>query len=405
MEVIFSWLGPILVVISLALPNVMWFRILNLVGSTIAAIYSATDQDWSFVFMNGTIALINIYWIWRLTRQRRVAPVPEPAVSGEAAEITGGSARAAEDTADGHTDTYRATSPAPRQARPSVASPLRTPGTDEDEPVDLDALPEIEDEPAPAAGLVRNDTIDVQLSHRTIRAFTDQPLAPDVKATLLDVARHAPTSSFYQACTIIEVTDPSIREVLHQSSGQPYVGGNKGSLFVFVIDLSRIARIREAAELPMEPIERPTLFLEGVEDCMIAAQNMAVAAESLGLGVCYLGSITRDVPSLIAAMKLPEFTFPLVGMLVGHPGQHPQKKPRLPREITLAENTYPDWDAPEYRAAMTRYDQVIRYYYDTREGGRRQDSYTHQMSVKPGRGPSEQIDLLAELRDQGLCEA
>lgn len=277
-------------------------------------------------------------------------------------------------------------------------------GGAEEPPVDLNNLPEVPPEPAPAAGLVHNETVDVQLEHRSIRAFTDQGLAADVKATLLDVARHGSTSSFYQSCTIIEITDPAIREVVHQSSGQAYVGGDRGSLFVFVLDFSRIARIREAAGLTLEPIERPTLFLEGVEDCIIAAQNMVVAAESLGLGACFLGSITRDIPSLVKAMKLPKFTFPLVGLLVGHPDQNPQKKPRLPREVTVGVNTYPDWNAPAYVEAMNEYDQTIRYYYDTRESGRRQDSYTHQMSVKPGKGPSEQIDLLTQLRAQGLCK-
>ncbi len=66
---IFGWIGPILVVISLALPSPMWFRIVNLTGSTIAAIAAAIDQYWPFVFMNGTIALINIFWIWKLTQK------------------------------------------------------------------------------------------------------------------------------------------------------------------------------------------------------------------------------------------------------------------------------------------------------------------------------------------------
>lgn len=85
---IFSWLGPILVVISLAVPNVMWFRVLNLTGSSIAAITSAIDSNWPMVFMNGTIALINIYWIIRLTRKSKVeeeAVVADATVNGTSA--------------------------------------------------------------------------------------------------------------------------------------------------------------------------------------------------------------------------------------------------------------------------------------------------------------------------------
>lgn len=264
-------------------------------------------------------------------------------------------------------------------------------------------MEEIPNETLPAAGLVLNATITTQLDHRTIRAFTDQPVSEDEVATLLDVARHAPTTSFYQACTVLRIKDPTIREVIYQSSRQPYVGGDLGELFVFVVDLSRLARIRETAGLSLAPLETLGSFTQGVEDTLIAAQNMVVAAESLGLGTCYLGSIGRDPVSLIEALHLPKFTYPLVGMLVGHPNQEPQKKPRIPREVTTGIDTYPDWTHPSYLAAMVEYDQTIQDYYDLREGGKRQDSYTLQAQTKPGTGPTEKTDMLAVARSQGMC--
>ena len=266
-------------------------------------------------------------------------------------------------------------------------------------------IPAIPDEEAPRGGLALNSTVEAQLRHRTIRAFTDKPVEERVVATLLDVARHGATSSFYQATTIIRVKNPAIREVLYQSSGQPYVGGDRGELFVFVVDLSRLARIRAAAGLSLEPLERTTTFLQGVKDTMISAQNMVVAAESMGLGTCYLGSIGREPRSLIEALKLPTFTFPLVGMLVGHPAQAPQKKPRLPREMTTSVDTYPDYESEEYLELAEQYDETIQSYYDLREGGKRQDSYTNQIKMKPGNGPAERAPMLEIIREQGMCLA
>lgn len=75
LDFLINWTGPILVVVSLAVPNVMWFRWLNLTGSTLAAIVAAVDSLWPFVFMNGAIALINVFWLWRLIRARREDPV------------------------------------------------------------------------------------------------------------------------------------------------------------------------------------------------------------------------------------------------------------------------------------------------------------------------------------------
>lgn len=249
----------------------------------------------------------------------------------------------------------------------------------------------------------KNSTITSQLKHRTIRAFTTQPVDEATVTTLVDVARHGATSTFYQATTIIRVKDPVVREVLYQSSGQPYVAGDRGELFVFVVDLSRIARIREAAGLTLAPLERTTAFVQGVEDTVISAQNMVVAAESLGLGTCYLGSIVRDSRSIISALNLPAFTFPLLGLLVGYPDQEPQMKPRLPREMTFSVDTYPDFQSAEYLQAAEGYDQTIQTYYDLREGGKRQDSYTDQMKNKPGNGPSERAPMLEILQEQGLC--
>ena len=60
----------------------------------------------------------------------------------------------------------------------------------------------------------------------------------------MDVARHTATSSFLQACTILHITDPQVRETIGAASGQPYVGGTKGDLFIFVADLYRNSRIR-----------------------------------------------------------------------------------------------------------------------------------------------------------------
>lgn len=248
---------------------------------------------------------------------------------------------------------------------------------------------------------VTNPTIEAQLAHRTIRAYTDEPVGEDTIASLLEVARHAATCAFEQQVTIIRVTDPGVREQIHLASGQPYVGGNRGELFIFVVDLHRNAVIRERAGASMEPLERTTLFLHGVEDTLIAAQNVVVAAESLGLGTTYLGSILGDAPRVIKALGLPTRTFPLVGLLVGHPAQSPQYKPRLPREVTCGVNTYPDLD--EHLDALAVYDAEVEQYYDLRDTNNRVDAFTTQMVRALGEGRAAQAPVAQILRDQLLC--
>ena len=192
-----------------------------------------------------------------------------------------------------------------------------------------------------------------------------------------------------------------MREQLHLASGQSYVGGDRGELFVFVVDLHRNAVLRERAGADPAPLERTNLFLQGVEDTIIAAQNVVVAAESLGLGTTYLGSILADPRRVIAALRLPERTFPLLGLLVGRPAQAPQYKPRLPREITTAVDAYPEPD--EHLEALADYDATVREYYDLRDANTRVDSFSEQIARALGTGGASTSPVLEVLHSQRLC--
>ena len=103
-----------------------------------------------------------------------------------------------------------------------------------------------------------NETIASQLAHRTIRAYKDQPLTEEEVTTLMDVARHTATSSFLQSCTVLHITDPQVREAIGAASGQPYVGGTKGDLFIFVADLYRNSRIRAEQGVSSEALGSST---------------------------------------------------------------------------------------------------------------------------------------------------
>lgn len=248
---------------------------------------------------------------------------------------------------------------------------------------------------------VNNDTITTLLNHRSIRAFSDEPVAGEVISSLMAAANQAPSSSFYQQRTIIQIKDPAIRQALAEASGQPYVGGARGELLVFVVDLHRNARLRAEAGADIGVLESTALFLQGVEDTMIAAQTAVIAAESLGLGAVYLGSITRDPQLVIEALKLPLHTFPLVGVLVGHAAQQPELKPRLPLHIVTAIDTYPKIDS--FHQALADYDQIIKRYYDLRTPTKSVGTFTNQIETKMGAGGAEKAPIRDALTAQRLA--
>ncbi|WP_051259153.1 NADPH-dependent oxidoreductase [Schaalia suimastitidis] len=248
---------------------------------------------------------------------------------------------------------------------------------------------------------VSTPTIDLQLRHRTIRSFTDQKVSDDVMQTLFEVARHTATCAYLQQLTIIHVKDPDIRQTLCEVSGQPYVGGDRGELIVFVADLHRNAQIRAEVGIASQSFGRINMFLSAAEDVLLAAQNVVVAAESLGLGTVYLGSIGNDPQRVVDALKLPSLTYPVLGLVVGYPNQEPQFKPRLPLAVTVGVDTYPQVDS--YTEALASYDEQVTEYYDLRNANQRVDSFTAQVRARAGDLPAENSPVLEVLHRQGLA--
>ena len=248
---------------------------------------------------------------------------------------------------------------------------------------------------------VTNSTIKTQLNHRSIRSFTDEPVSEEIMETLFDVARHAASTVFFQMFSIIRIKDPELRELIHQATGQAYVGGDKGELLIFVVDLHRNAQIREEAGVDNEPLSWASLANFGFYDTLLAAQNLVVAAESLGLGTVYLGSIGGNREGIIEALKLPKHTFPVFGLLLGYPANVPPSKPRLPLEILVGTDAYPEVD--NYHEALAEYDEQVRRYYDERTPDHPEPAFTTQIEKKIGAGGIQLEPLRARLQAQGLA--
>ena len=133
---------------------------------------------------------------------------------------------------------------------------------------------------------------------------------------------------------------------------------------------------------------------------LLAAQNVVVAAESMGLGTVYLGSILADPRPVVKVLQLPELTFPVLGLLVGHPDQEPGQKPRMPLSVMTARNTYPRVES--YSETLADYDREVTEYYDLRSGSRL-ESFSHLVATNIGVGGAHVSPIMEVLHEQGLC--
>lgn len=225
-----------------------------------------------------------------------------------------------------------------------------------------------------------NETTNLLMDHRSVRHFEDKLLSKEQIETIVLSAQAASTSSFIQAYSIIGVADREKKEKLAEFVGnQKYVADN-GHFFVFCADLHRHKVIGQMENKDVIPsIESTEKFMVAVIDAALAAQNAAIAAESMGLGICYIGGIRNNLEGVAELLKTPERVIPLFGLAVGYPAKKNDKKPRLPLQHIYHENEYRQ-DEEAYREELEVYNRIISEYYEQRTDGKRKDTWTGQMA-------------------------
>lgn len=242
-----------------------------------------------------------------------------------------------------------------------------------------------------------NQTIKNQLNHRTIREFTDEKIDETTINTLLDVVNMSASSNGMQNMSVIRITDPKIKEMLAENGNQEYMA-RATELWIFIVDLNRNYQIAKEMGNENDNIISFDKFIQGFTDAIIAAQNLTVAVESLGLGANYFGNIHNDTKNVIELLKMPKLTYPAVGVGFGVPNQNPKIKPRLDIKLKTYENSYKTYDS--YLDMIKNYDQEMTTYYDLRDSGRKSESFSSQISKKQGTSIKNRNKMFETLKEQ-----
>ena len=144
-----------------------------------------------------------------------------------------------------------------------------------------------------------NATLATLMRHRSVRAFTDRPIPEGVVETLVAAAQSAATSSNMQTWSVIAVTDAAMRANFSAWANDQAHVKQAPLVLVWLADLSRSERIGAAQGREMITLPYTEMAMVAMIDAALAAQNATVAAESLGLGTCYLGAL-RNKPQAVA---------------------------------------------------------------------------------------------------------
>lgn len=221
-----------------------------------------------------------------------------------------------------------------------------------------------------------NQVIELLNAHRSIRKFTEQTVTQAQLERFVQAGQAAATSSFIQACTVIQVNDTTRRSQLAEwAGGQRYVE-EAPAFLVFCADMQRhkLSCDMHEAEMLSGFTEQ---FITATVDCALFAQNLVIAAESEGLGTVYIGGLRNQIDKVSEALALPDLVYPVFGLCLGYPDQNPEVKPRLPVQVVLKQDRYDD---QQDSVLIREYDDQIRAYYKTRTGGQKDMSWSEQIS-------------------------
>ena len=187
-----------------------------------------------------------------------------------------------------------------------------------------------------------NEVLKQLAQRKSCRAFLDKPISPEERQQILEGAVQAPTAGNQQLYTILDITDPQLKEALvHSCDEQPFIADGK-LVLIFCADCLKWYKAFQAEDCgPRKPGVGDLLL--AVSDALIAAQNAVVAAQSLGIGSCYIGDIMENCETQRKLLNLPEYVFPAAMLVFGYPTdqQLRREKPvRAPMETIVQENTY-----------------------------------------------------------------
>jgi nitroreductase len=224
---------------------------------------------------------------------------------------------------------------------------------------------------------MRNQTVDLLQSHRSIRRYTEESIPKEILGEILTSAQWAPSSHNMQVYSMIVVDDQEKKKVLSEVAGSQRYVAECPVFIVFCADFYRLQLTSEMWGTKFEVDEVENLLVAGV-DTALAAENALIAARSYGLGGVMIGGIRNNPERVKELLGLPKYTIPIMGLCLGYPNQEPWQKPRTPKEVVVHYNHY----LPKEKVieGLGKYEEITANYYKQRTNGARTEGWTKQMA-------------------------
>lgn len=257
------------------------------------------------------------------------------------------------------------------------------------------------------------DLYTLFLRRASVRKFKPEPLREGDLDKLLLAAQRAPTDATAQMYSLLRVTDPALRAELARLSNNPHIQV-AAEFFLVLADVHRLRRLVEYRGGAWGYWPRTAAHF-AIVDAVLAGSALAIMAESLGYGICWIGGVLECIEQIGELCALPTGVFPVAGLCVGVPEEIPAPRPRLGRALVVHENRYREPEPTELERAygdmrpITRsgdwYKVLERYF--TRGGIMEQrelayQRFTTRQGFDPDLPPGSDAPSLGGLIEQSL---
>lgn len=198
------------------------------------------------------------------------------------------------------------------------------------------------------------NTVFEQIQKRqSTRHFLAKEVTPEIKQALIQSAFEAPTAGGMMYYSIIDINHQELKDKLAVlCDNQPFIA-KAPLVFIFLADCQRwYDNFKVEGCQPRSPQEGDLLL--ACADAIIAAQNTVVAAESFGLGSCYIGDILENCEQLRDLLALPDYVLPAAMLVYGYPDPTKIREEKIARfdpQYIVYENAYKRL-SPEEFASM-----------------------------------------------------
>ena len=192
------------------------------------------------------------------------------------------------------------------------------------------------------------DIFDLMHHHRSIRKYRPDPIPDELLDEILAAGTRASSSGNMQSYSIIVTRDRALREALYEPHMEQSMVLDAPALLTFCADFRRMRHWLRLSGAP-DNFDNFMSFLIAAIDATLVSQNVALAAEARGLGVCYMGSTLANCDQIGRILALPPGVFPVVGFSLGWPAEDPTRRDRLPLDGLVHNETYHDYSDERIR--------------------------------------------------------